>query len=39
MLKTLKAINQSNEGYDLTSEPQTIESLKNAFILIYRCKI
>ena len=26
-------------GYDLTSEPQTLEALQNAFILIYRCNI
>ena len=26
-------------GYDLTSEPQPLEALQNAFILIYRCEI
>ena len=26
-------------GYDLTSEPQTLEVLQNVFILIYRCEI
>ena len=26
-------------GYDLNSEPQTLEALQNAFILIYRCDI
>ena len=26
-------------GYDLTSEPQTLEALQNAFILICCCKI
>ena len=32
-------VNQLNEEYDLTSEPQTLETLQNAFILIYRCEI
>ena len=26
-------------GYDLTSEPQTLKALRNAFILIYHCDI
>ena len=26
-------------GYDLTGEPQTLESLQNVFILIYRFEI
>ena len=30
-------VNQHNERYDLTSEPQTLEALQNAFILIYCC--
>ena len=25
-------------GYDLTSEPQTLEALQNAFILTYCCE-
>ena len=32
-------VNQRNELYDLTSEPQTLEALQNAFILIYCCDI
>ena len=32
-------VNQRNEGYDLTSELQTLEALQNAFILIYCCEI
>ena len=31
-------VNQRNEGYDLTSEPQTLEALQNVFILIYGCE-
>ena len=30
---------KATRGYDLTSEPQTLEALQNTFILIYRCKI
>ena len=32
-------VNQCNEGYDSTSELQTLEALQNVFILIYRCEI
>ena len=30
---------KATRGYDLTSKPQTLEALQNAFILVYRCKI
>ena len=29
----------ATRGYNLTSEPRTIEALQNVFIFIYRCKI
>ena len=32
-------LNQRNEGYDLTNEPQTLEALQNSFILISWCEI
>ena len=30
---------EATRGYDLTSEPQTLETLENTFILICQCKI
>ena len=32
-------VNQRNGGYDLTSRPQTLGALQDAFILIHLCEI